>query len=80
MSDTNTDQNQPTVTKDTEQSATTASSNVTDDASKSEQSTDSGAAQEQLQQTGPGPKVLRSHFRGMPNQWEKNLHPKKDDK
>lgn len=58
------------ATREVEQSTTeTVSAN---DASKAENSTDSGASQEQRQQTGPGPKVLRSHFRGMPSQWEKN--------
>ncbi|KAI3325447.1 hypothetical protein HD806DRAFT_533115 [Xylariaceae sp. AK1471] len=68
-------QGQSAAAKEAEQSATAiASPNIPDNnASKTEQ------GGEQLQQTGPGPKVLRSHFRGMPNQWEKNRHPKKDD-
>ncbi|KAH8163389.1 hypothetical protein CIB48_g4866 [Xylaria polymorpha] len=76
MSNTATDQNQSVPAKDTEQSA--AETVSTNDASRSENGTDSAASQEQLQQTGPGPKVLRSHYRGMPMQWEKNRHPKKD--
>ncbi|RYC58068.1 hypothetical protein CHU98_g8140 [Xylaria longipes] len=73
MSDTATDQNQSVPAKDTEQS--TAEAVSANDASKTENGTDSSTSQEQPQ---PGPKVLRSHFRGMPNQWEKNQKPKKD--
>ena len=70
MSSTAADQGQNTATKEVEQSTNeTVSEN---DTSKPENNKDSDASQEQPQQTGPGPKVLRSHFRGMPRQWEKN--------
>ncbi|KAF2966232.1 hypothetical protein GQX73_g7342 [Xylaria multiplex] len=72
---TTTDQNHSTATKETEQPTTETIS--TNETSTPKNDTDSGASNETLQQTGPGPKVLRSHFRGMPKQWEKNL-PKKD--
>ncbi|KAI1742339.1 hypothetical protein F4680DRAFT_445901 [Xylaria scruposa] len=74
MSNTVTDQNQSAPTKDTEQQAATETAS-TNDASKADNSTGSGASQEQ---NDSGPRVLRSHFRGMPNQWEKNQPPKKD--
>ncbi|KAI1757587.1 hypothetical protein F4782DRAFT_525397 [Xylaria castorea] len=74
MSDTAKDQNQSAPTKDTEQQATNETAS-TNDASKNENGTDSGASKEQ---NDSGPRVLRSHFRGMPNQWEKNQRPKKD--
>ncbi|KAJ3554589.1 hypothetical protein NPX13_g10574 [Xylaria arbuscula] len=68
---TTTDQGQNAATKEVEKS--TAKTNIDNQG-------DSGASkEEELQQTGPGPKVLRSHFRGMPRQWEKNQPPKKDD-
>ncbi|KAI0867171.1 hypothetical protein F4860DRAFT_508669 [Xylaria cubensis] len=75
MSSTVTDQNQSAPAKDTKQQATTETASTTNDASKAENGTDSGASQEQ---NDSGPRVLRSHFRGMPNQWEKNQRPKKD--
>ncbi|KAI0188546.1 hypothetical protein F4808DRAFT_459104 [Astrocystis sublimbata] len=77
MSDTKTDQNQSVPAKDTEQQATATSTSAAD-ASKTENGSTSSGTQEPLQQTGPGPKQLLSHFRGMPNQWEKNRAPKKD--
>jgi hypothetical protein len=70
MSDnTATNQSQSAAAKKAEESATAvASPNIpAEDASKTEQDG------EQPQQTGSGPKALRSHYRGMPNQWEKNL-------
>ncbi|TGJ84575.1 hypothetical protein E0Z10_g4184 [Xylaria hypoxylon] len=77
MSNTATDQGHSAATKEAEQSTTETTS--TNNTSKTENDTDSGTSNEQLQQTEPGPKVLRSHFRGMPRQWEKNLNSKKDD-
>ncbi|TRX90683.1 hypothetical protein FHL15_008458 [Xylaria flabelliformis] len=74
MSTTVTDQNQSAPAKDTEQQTTTETAS-TNDASRAENGTDSGASQEQ---NDSGPRVLRSHYRGMPNQWEKNQRPKKD--
>ncbi|RWA11539.1 hypothetical protein EKO27_g3580 [Xylaria grammica] len=74
MSAPTTDQGHVATTKEAEQSTTQTVS----DTSKTENSTNSGASNEPLQQTGPGPKVLRSHYRGMPKQWEKNQQPKKD--
>ncbi|KAJ8108842.1 hypothetical protein ONZ43_g6303 [Nemania bipapillata] len=70
MSSTTANQEQSVPAKDVNQAtAETVSEN---DASKTENGTGTGAPQEEPQQTGTGPKVLRSHFRGMPRQWEKN--------
>ncbi|KAI1131393.1 hypothetical protein F5Y10DRAFT_262148 [Nemania abortiva] len=81
MSTAATNAEQNVTAKDAQQSTSTSEATSANDASRTgnENSTDSGPAQEQLQQTGPGPKQLRSHFRGMPKQWEKNRQPKKDD-
>lgn len=74
MSDQNQNTSAAAATKDVEQKAETALAN---DGPKTEKSTGDSATEQgqdqQQQQTGPGPKVLRSHFRGMPKQWEKNL-------
>ncbi|KAI0537460.1 hypothetical protein GGR58DRAFT_502167 [Xylaria digitata] len=72
---TTTDHDHSAATKEAEQATTETIS--TNDTSTPENGTDSGTSNENLQQTGRGPKVLRSHYRGMPKQWEKNL-PKKD--
>lgn len=70
MGDATANQGQTVPAKDAQQP--TPETTSANDA-KTETSTGNGSAQEQqAQETGPGPKVLRSHFRGMPKQWEKN--------
>lgn len=54
------------------QQSTAETTSVNQAENDTQSSSTTAQEQEQLQQTGPGPKVLRSHYRGMPNQWEKN--------
>lgn len=84
MSDTATNQNQNqdvAAAKDARPQQSTAENTSVDEAGNDAKSSSATAQEqgqeqeqkeEQPQQTGPGPKVLRSHYRGMPNQWEKN--------